>query len=52
MVNGVNFDVDPSDVTLINIAFDSVEDNRIPVGEADITATVDITDVDLTGCYT
>jgi pectin methylesterase-like acyl-CoA thioesterase len=43
MVNGIHFISAPSDLYLGGIAFESIADNQIPVGETDITADVTVT---------
>jgi hypothetical protein len=40
VVNGIEFLSAPSDLIILQVAFDSIADNKIPDGEADITADV------------
>ena len=42
-VNGIHFTSAPSTLEISGLTFSSLEDNQIPVGEADITADVDVT---------
>ena len=42
-VNGIHFTSAPSELEISGLAFSSLEDNKIPDGEADITADVDVT---------
>lgn len=45
VLNGIHFTTDPSVFKMVNSSFEGISDNKIPDGEADITADVPITDI-------